>query len=114
MSVKNNRIGSASQTRCQTPNKQGNPFNINNCYFPKVKRLIAIGDVHGDLSATIKALKLADVIPLNTPNNLLDINYINLTGGNTFVVQLGDQIDRVSPSNLINNIFSDDDPELYG
>lgn len=113
MSVKNNRLAATAQTRCQTPNKQGNPFNINSCYFPKVKRLIAIGDVHGDLTATIKALKLADVIPLTTPNNLLDINKINWTGGNTFVVQLGDQIDRVRPSNLINNICSDDDPELY-
>jgi len=111
MSVKNNRLN--GQQNCNIPQQKGNPFNINNSYFPKVKRLIAIGDVHGDLTATIKALKLADVIPLTTPNNLLDINKINWTGGNTFVVQLGDQIDRVRPSNLINNICSDDDPELY-
>ena len=113
MSVKNNRLNALPQNRCQTPPQPGNPFNINNSIFPKVRRLIAIGDVHGDLTATIKALKLADVIPLTIPNNILDINKINWTGGSTFVVQLGDQIDRVRPSNLINNICSDDDPELY-
>lgn len=113
MSVKNNRLNAPPPTRCQTPPQPGNPFNINNSIFPKVRRLIAIGDVHGDLTATIKALKLADVIPLTTPNNIVDINKINWTGGSTFVVQLGDQIDRVRPSNLINNICSDDDPELY-
>jgi len=113
MSVKNNRLNVPPQNRCQTPPQPGNPFNINNSIFPKVRRLIAIGDVHGDLTATIKALKLADVIPLTIPNNILDINKINWTGGSTFVVQLGDQIDRVRPSNLINNICSDDDPELY-
>ena len=43
----------------------------------------------------------------------MDVNKINWSGGNTVVVQLGDQIDRVRPSNLINNICSDDDPELY-
>ena len=112
MSVKNNRLN-GQQTSCETPNQPDNPFNIDSCLFPKVKRLIAIGDVHGDLTATIKALKLADVIPLTTPNNIIDINKINWSGGNTFVVQLGDQIDRVRPSNLINNICSDNDPELY-
>ena len=107
MSVKKDRINS--------PNYQSNNFgvNVNRCIYPKVKRLIAIGDVHGDLSATIKALKLANVIPLSISNNTMDVNKINWSGGNTVVVQLGDQIDRVRPSNLINNICSDDDPELY-
>ena len=101
--------------RINSPNYQSNNcgVNVNRCIYPKVKRLIAIGDVHGDLSATIKALKLANVIPLSISNNTMDVNKINWSGGNTVVVQLGEQIDRVRPSNLINNICSDDDPELY-
>lgn len=114
MTLKNNRVGQGEEnTRCQTPAIPGNPFNINKSYYPKVERLIAIGDVHGDLAATIKALKLAGVISLSIPNNIVDIGKINWVGGKTVVVQLGDQIDRVRPSNLINNICSDDDPELY-
>ena len=33
--------------------------------YPKQKRLVAIGDVHGDLSVTLIALKLAEVIDKN-------------------------------------------------
>ena len=31
--------------------------------YPPVKKLVAIGDLHGDLIATLKVLKLAEVIP---------------------------------------------------
>jgi len=47
-------------------------------------RLVAIGDVHGDYQATINALKVAGVI-----NDDLE-----WAGGNTVVVQTGDQLDR--------------------
>ena len=48
------------------------------------ERLIAIGDIHGDFRAAKKALKLAGVIDG-------DNQWI---GGETWVVQTGDQLDR--------------------
>ena len=70
--------------------------NINNVYV--------LGDIHGDLSVAIKSLKLAGVISMNLDDNLKDISKINWTGGNTYVVQLGDQIDRVRPETYFNNL----------
>jgi hypothetical protein len=49
------------------------------------ERLIAIGDLHGDVAATRRALRLAGV---------LDPHRDVWTGGTTVVVQVGDQIDR--------------------
>jgi hypothetical protein len=83
------------------------------CVFPPQRKLVAIGDIHGDLSVAIKALKLAQVIDIRIPDNLLDVSKINWTGGNTFVVQLGDQIDRVRPSKLFNDLCTEEDDELY-
>ena len=80
--------------------------------FPKVANLVAIGDLHGDLVATIKALKLAGAISQSIPNTTRDINKINWIGGKLVVVQLGDQIDRVRPSNLVNDLCPDNDPEI--
>jgi len=48
------------------------------------KRIIVIGDLHGDWNKTIECLKIAKVI--NNKNNWI--------GGQTVIVQLGDQIDR--------------------
>jgi hypothetical protein len=83
------------------------------CIFPPQQKIVAIGDIHGDLSVAIKALKLAQVIDRRIPDNLLDVSKINWTGGNTFVVQLGDQIDRVRPSQLFNDLCTEEDDELY-
>lgn len=49
-----------------------------------VKRIIAIGDIHGDYKAMLLALRKARVID----------NKNNWIGGKTVVVQVGDQIDR--------------------
>lgn len=49
-----------------------------------VKRIIAIGDLHGDYKATLLALRKARII--DSKNKWI--------GGKTVVVQLGDQIDR--------------------
>ena len=85
----------------------------NNIYsLSKRKKIVAIGDLHGDLEAAIKSLKLAGVIKKNVPNipKNLDIEWI---GGETVIVQIGDQIDRVRPSNLVNNLCPENDDELH-
>jgi hypothetical protein len=87
-------------------------IDIKKSLFPKVRKLVAIGDIHGDLPAAIKALKLAGVIDQSIPNNLKDINKIKWTGEKTVVVQLGDQIDRVRPGKLVNDLCPANDSEL--
>jgi hypothetical protein len=52
--------------------------------LPPVNRIIVIGDLHGDWETTIKSLKLGKLIDDNN----------NWIGGDTVVVQVGDQIDR--------------------
>ena len=52
--------------------------------YPGVYKIIAIGDIHGDLDAYIKCLFKAGVVD----------NNINWTGGKTHIVQLGDILDR--------------------
>ena len=83
-----------------------------NCYLPPAKKVVAIGDIHGDLTSAIKSLKLAGVISKNISNNPKNFDDIEWIGGDTIVVQIGDQIDRVRPSNLVNNLCPDDDEEL--
>ena len=52
--------------------------------YPMPQRLIIIGDIHGDMAVTLKCLSKAGVI--NSRNQWI--------GGNTVVVQMGDQVDR--------------------
>ena len=52
--------------------------------FPAPPRLVAIGDLHGDIEATRKALQLAGAIDQND----------HWIGGELVVVQTGDQLDR--------------------
>jgi hypothetical protein len=89
-------------------NSTSNTSLKTNCIYPKVGKLVAIGDIHGDLSVAIKALKLAGVIDMKISDNSRDINKINWVGGNTYVVQLGDQIDRVRPNKLFNDLCTED------
>ena len=73
--------------------------------YPKVRRLIAMGDLHGDLSITLQALRLAKVIPDTIfPYN---VDKISWCGGDTWVIQLGDQIDRCRPDNWKKNCIED-------
>ncbi|XWV25020.1 hypothetical protein QJ856_gp0758 [Tupanvirus deep ocean] len=57
--------------------------------LPPVKRIIAIGDIHGDLDLAIKSFKLAKLIDD-------DFNWI-ADPPDTVVVQVGDQIDSCRP-----------------
>jgi len=82
------------------------------CYFPKKRKIVAIGDIHGDMEVAIKTLKLAGVISKSIPDTILDIRKINWEGGDTFVVQMGDQIDRVRPGKLFNSLCTEYDSEL--
>jgi hypothetical protein len=69
--------------------------------YPVQNRVVAIGDLHGDLRVTLMALRLAGVIGSDIyPHNVSDIQWI---GGQTYVVQLGDQIDRCRPSDWVKN-----------
>ena len=61
--------------------------------YPATQRIIAIGDLHGDLSVTIKILKYAKIIDEK-------YNWI-AEPPNTIVVQVGDQLDSCRPSNII-------------
>jgi hypothetical protein len=55
--------------------------------IPKQDRIIVLGDIHGDYELTLQMLKLANLINISG-------NQIIWTGNNTYVVQVGDQIDR--------------------
>lgn len=58
--------------------------------LPPVKRIIVIGDIHGDWEMTQKALKVAKLID----------NSGDWVGGDTVVVQVGDQVDRCRYSGI--------------
>ena len=60
-----------------------------------VERLVAIGDLHGDLAATRKALRLAGAIDEKD----------EWRGGALVVVQTGDQIDRGDDDRAILDLF---------
>lgn len=59
--------------------------------LPAVKRLIVLGDIHGDLKLFKQLLQIANVVGTNKKGKLI------WTGGSTYVVQVGDQIDRCRP-----------------
>jgi len=51
---------------------------------PATDRIVAIGDVHGDYNAALEAIRLTRIID----------NKNKWIGGNTTLVQVGDQTDR--------------------
>ena len=69
--------------------------------IPAVRRIIVLGDIHGDLNLAIKLLEIGKII--NKTNNIDNIKWI---GGDTYVVQVGDQIDRCRPNSIGNLLCS--------
>jgi len=63
---------------------------------PAAKRLVAIGDLHGDLGGTRAALRAAGAIDAND----------RWTGGDLTVVQLGDILDRGDDEKQILDLFA--------
>lgn len=68
-------------------NRECRGFTFHPVVVEPVDRIIAIGDIHGDFDYLIHVLKIARVID----------NDYKWIGGNTYVVQLGDQIDNCRP-----------------
>lgn len=62
--------------------------------LPKAKRIIVIGDIHGDFKYLIKCLVISKLISKN--------NKYNWIGGDTILVQIGDQIDSCRPRYDVN------------
>jgi Calcineurin-like phosphoesterase len=59
--------------------------------YPAVERIVAIGDLHGDIAATRNVMRIAGVIDGNDA----------WVGGETVLVQCGDQLDRGSSEQAI-------------
>jgi hypothetical protein len=65
-------------------------------FFPAARRVVAIGDLHGDLDAARAALRLAGAID----------GADHWAGGDLVVVQTGDEIDRGDADREIIDLFS--------
>ena len=77
-------------------------------------RIVAIGDIHGDIDLMLKTLLIGKVIKkTDKSKNSIKLNnkgnkeYYEWIGGKTVVVQVGDQIDRCRPT-LFSNCKSND------
>lgn len=85
-------------------------------YYPSTRRIIVIGDVHGDFDKLIDCLVLSNVIKVSSKVSLPDSNSLRTNeqvftfihnlrwiGEDTTIVQLGDQVDRIRPTNWDKN-----------
>lgn len=80
-------LGGSNETEIDICTKYG--FDVPQYIFPPKKRIIAIGDLHGDLKLTKKSLLLAKVI---------DENDEWIADPDTVVIQVGDQLDSCRPT----------------
>ncbi|CAN6164475.1 unnamed protein product [Urochloa humidicola] len=64
-------------------------------FLPSPSRLIAIGDLHGDLPKSLSALRLAGLVPpASTAPDSTSASATSWAAGPTLAVQLGDILDR--------------------
>ncbi|XP_044980440.1 shewanella-like protein phosphatase 2 [Hordeum vulgare subsp. vulgare] len=64
-------------------------------FLPSPSRLVAIGDLHGDLPKSLTALRLAGLLPsANSPGSSASATSTSWSAGPTLAVQLGDIMDR--------------------
>lgn len=67
--------------------------------LPAVRRIVVLGDIHGDYNLAIEYLKLAKVISPDFSSNTTFPSWI---GKDTYIIQVGDQIDRCRPNSVGN------------
>ncbi len=84
----------SSPASADSPSNKVDPYSAFRQIAPD--RIVAIGDIHGDLSAARRAMRLAGAI--DTRNHWI--------GGNLVVVQTGDQIDRWNADRAVLDFFS--------
>lgn len=73
--------------------------------LPAVKRIIVIGDIHGDLKILIEILIKAKLIKKIKIDPVTILKKIRWIGKKTVIVQVGDQVDRCRPKS-----YKCDDP----
>jgi len=98
----------------------------------KISRIVAIGDIHGDLDLAINLLKLGNIIieiPNKEPNTIKlvykyrfenndmpIIKYFKWIASKTIVIQVGDQVDRCRSNNKkchnINETYMDEASDI--
>jgi hypothetical protein len=98
-------------------NFKGQVYNcVDRLVQPAVPRLIAIGDIHGDMQLMLDCLMIALVIQ-EVPSPSSDTvqlvykdgkpRYYKWTGDKTVVVQVGDQVDRCRPYTNESGLLAD-------
>lgn len=74
--------------------------------LPPVRRIVVFGDIHGDFHLLKALLIFSKVAKFDSNNNPTWI------GGDTVVVQVGDQIDRARPINGDNTTIDDENSDV--
>lgn len=89
-------LGTADSSRRAEPaSASRDAVKVERHVYPAPKRLVAFGDVHGDLAAAQRALRLAGATDASGA----------WIGGDLFVVQVGDQLDRGDDDRAILDYF---------
>lgn len=70
--------------------------------FPEARRIIALGDIHGDFEVLAEALLKAELIDRNQ----------RWTGGDTILIQVGDLLDRGGRQNSIDTITDNEELDI--